>query len=58
MDGKFVVWPDHDDELGFRLHQADIDANETPIEADEHAITNGTARAIPLKDFGIMRIIG
>lgn len=35
-----------------------VDANETPIEADDKAIANGTARAMSLKDFGITLTIG
>lgn len=34
-----------------------IDTSETPVPADEEAVTNGTASAMPLKDFGIMPAI-
>ena len=35
-----------------------IDANEMPIEADEKAIADGVAKAISLKDFGLVPAIG
>lgn len=35
-----------------------IDANEMPIEADADAIANGTAKAMPIRDFGITLITG
>ena len=34
------------------------DANETPVQADDEVIAKGTARALPIRDFGVARIIG
>ena len=35
-----------------------VDAKETPVEADDEAIIAGTAKAMRLRDFGLMPTIG